>query len=501
MDAAKVHLLGDLCEIAVGRNRVAREPAQADPTYRIVRAEDIQQELADWSELRSSTIHTKGSVEIASGDIVGSRSGPYGRWVIVPPGYGPSLASDHTIVLRTHGTVSPWYLLGFLRSRAGRQLLAGTVTGAVIQRINRAELARVPVPTHALNTDYVDQTLTDFDNELRRITTEVGVLRNRLDRLFISQSESQLVTEIDAVRGVTASLRKMTEFSDTLRIAQISFPYPIARALRAIERSTSPSDRYHEVAHRSIETISALLAGLCASIAGSTNIRGDKIKAWVSAITRGGATLGRERAMILQVAEELAHQGDIGGIARSFADAGTPAPTLLAELLEERNRVHGDYPRTAYQFQQRLTVVEGTLRQFLDSASFLARWELRYAESVEPAEDETGAIQYSARLRVLQSDNPDWDLIDYTSKSVMFPGRLYALVDDRKLMDLHPYLVVRYCPECGSQEIYQVDSFNEDGARLKSIDRGHSHTTSDTDLLRQLHAATLSLRSASEPLA
>ncbi|WP_433020569.1 hypothetical protein [Kribbella sp. CA-294648] len=228
--------------------------------------------------------------------------------MIVPRDYGPSLASDHTIVLRTRGTVSARYLLGFLRSHTGRQLLAGTVAGATIQRISRTELSRVPVPAYALNTDYVDQTLSDFDNELHRITTEVGALRNRLDRLFISQNESQLITEIDAVRGVTASLRKMTEFSDTLRIAQVSFPYPIARALRAIERSTSPSDRYHEVAHRSIETISALLAGFCASIAGSTQIRGDKVKAWASAVTRGGATLGRERAMILQVAGELAHQ-------------------------------------------------------------------------------------------------------------------------------------------------------------------------------------------------
>jgi restriction endonuclease S subunit len=143
-------LLGDLCEVLPGRNRVARE-ADADPDFRVVRAEDIGAELSAWLDLPPSTMRKRSSVEVAAGDIVGSISAPHGRWVVVPDGYGPTLASDHTVVLRKRSDVSMWYLLGFLRSDRGRALIRATLRGSVILRISVMELGQIPVHLSSLS--------------------------------------------------------------------------------------------------------------------------------------------------------------------------------------------------------------------------------------------------------------------------------------------------------------------------------------------------------------
>jgi hypothetical protein len=74
-------------------------------------------------------------------------------------------------------------------------------------------------------------------------------------------------------------------------------------------------------------------------------------------------------------------------------------------------------------------------------------------------------------------------------KTPLYRGRLYALVDDQMLIDLHPFLLVRPCQVCGTLEVYHPASFSDDEVQLKSIDRGHSQVTSDVALLRAVHTA------------
>jgi hypothetical protein len=96
---------------------------------------------------------------------------------------------------------------------------------------------------------------------------------------------------------------------------------------------------------------------------------------------------------------------------------------------------------------------------------------------------------FSAMFKVLRGDNPDWEITTYRSRAPLYRSRVYALVDDQMLIDLHPFLLVRHCRVCGALEIYHPASFGNGEIRLKSIDRGHSQITSDLALIRAAQAA------------
>lgn len=484
--------LGEVCSVVAGRNRVARDD-DIDQEFRVIRAEDIRLSLVQWSELPQSNRRRASSVEVSPGDIIGSISGPYGRWVVVPEDYGSAFAGDHTVVLKPNGDVSMWYVLGFLRSSRGKELIKSTQRGAVISRISRAELERIRIPFCPLQADYVDSVLKGFEEENDRLERGIEELRSRLGTVYDSTGSVEIGARLDALQGIAASIRGMTNLGDAIRIARNSYPYPVARSLHAIGNTVNPRERYHETIHEVSEAMSVILASICAGVARERAIRGgNRFRAWVRQTKGIGATIGTRNQMVFEIAENLittAGSGDIGGIGRALGDLDAPAVKLLRKLLEERNRIHGDYPRTDLQFQQRLMAAESDTQQLLEALSFLARWEFRYAEFVEPVEDSDGSTIFAATFRVLRGENPDWEIAAHTSRSPLYRGRVYAFVDDQYLLDLHPFILVRPCQICGSLEVYHPSSFSNDEVNLKSIDRGHAQVTSDTRLIAALGTA------------
>jgi hypothetical protein len=127
--------------------------------------------------------------------------------------------------------------------------------------------------------------------------------------------------------------------------------------------------------------------------------------------------------------------------------------------------------------------------ELLDGLSFLARWELRYADSIEPVEGSDGHPDYAGQFSLLRGDNPDWTIADHLSERPLSRGRVYALVDQRDLIDLHPYLIVKDCPQCGAKEVYHPDTFSPTEVKLKSLDRGHSQVCDEESILKALREA------------
>lgn len=483
--------LEELCEILPGRNRALRGVA-VGADMRIVRAADIGEDLVAWSDLKASNAEKISSVNVLPGDIIGSISPPYGRWVLVPNEYGPALASDHTIVLRRRGETSVRYLLGYLRSDRAKRYLEEMFRGT-IPRLDRVQLAKLPVPKCPLDVVYLDKVLSGYDSELVRLQAEVGKLRSRLNDIYRGESPVEIAADVDALHGVTASLRSIENLNDALRIARASFPYPISRTLRAVDRTRSARARYHEVVHEGLETISTVLASLAASVARERGITGPAIRNWANQVRRSGATIGAQRSMFTEVARAIltddSEVPDIGGLGQALGDASSPAVSFFAVLLEERNRIHGDYPRSEYEFEQRLIQSEDAMQNLLDSLSFLARWELRYAEFIEPIPGTGNEPDYSGQFAVLRGDNPDWGMAEQVSQEPLYRGRVYAQVDQERLIDVYPYLLVLDCRQCGSKEVYYPDSYDSSIARLKSIDRGHPQDCVDERLLRDLQVA------------
>ena len=487
--------LEDLCEIIPGRNRAAK-PEGTDIDHRVITAGDISSDLAPWSKLKNSNASKSSSVSVIPGDIIGSISPPSGRWALVPDGYGPALASDHTIVLRRRADISMRYLLGYLRSDRAKSYLIEMFRGT-IPRLDRVQLAKLPVPRCPLGVEYLDGVLSGYNAELMRLEQEVGRLHLRLNDIYRGESPVEIAADVDALHGVTASLRSIENLDGALRIAKASFPYPISRTLRAISRTKSPRVRYHEIVHQGLETISTVLTSIAAAVARERGISGAAIKSWAKSVQHNGATIGSQRSMFAEVARAVLTISDgtmdVGGLGQALGDTSSPAATFLSMLLAERNRIHGDYPRSEYEFERRLAKSEGVMNQFLDSLSFLARWELRYAESIEPVPGVDDRPDFSGEFAVLRGDNPDWGIAEQISNQPLYRGRVYAWVDQDLLIDIYPFLLVLDCPQCGSKEVYYPDSYDSTQAKLKSIDRGHSQDNEDPHILHDLRTAFGSL--------
>jgi hypothetical protein len=79
------------------------------------------------------------------------------------------------------------------------------------------------------------------------------------------------------------------------------------------------------------------------------------------------------------------------------------------------------------------------MRLLLEALGFPARWELRYAESVEPIEAPGGDTHFSATFRVLRGDNQAWSIVKRSSRSPLYRGRVYSFVDEHTIIDTYPY--------------------------------------------------------------
>jgi hypothetical protein len=489
----EVKPLGELCEVLRGVNRTAKD-GDIDPERRVIRAADFGSELASWSDLLSSDRPKKNSVEVIPGDIIGSISGEYARWAIVPDGYGNAVASDFTVVLRKRTNLSTWYLLEFLRSSRGRELLRETFTGTTIIRISQSGLKALPVPVLSLGAARFDRIVSGFEKETAKLGREVNILHSRLSAIFASDSTVEASARLDAVQGITAAMQAFGNLADISWIAKTSYPYPVARNLRAADWAISAREKYHEVVYETLEALSVTLSSMSAAMLRMSGAPdGKATKKWKGDAKRIGATIGTRISMIKEVTKTIGDRisglEDAGGFPLAFGDESIPSVVLIESLVRERNRIHGDYPKGNLEFSRRLAKAENEMRQLLETLGFLARWELRYVESVEPIECNGGGIGYEARFRVLRGDNPDWVLVGGKSEAPVFRGRVYAFVDSRIMIDMHPFILVRECQVCSAREVYYPDSFSSDRVQLKSIDRGHSQTSDDLDLLQAIRAA------------
>ncbi|GAA2976186.1 hypothetical protein [Actinokineospora diospyrosa] len=487
--------LDRLFEVMPGRNRAAKAVQERDPEFRVVQARDIGATVAEWAELARSTPHTRTSAVVLPGDIIGSVSGPHGRWGIVPARYGPALASDHTVVLRSRGTAGSRYLLGFLRSGLGRSRLNGIVSG-VVPRISARDLRNILVPPCEGDPWLVDQVLDAFEKRVLAMDLQLRALRESAERVY--DVEADFGTELGVVQGVAAAMRVSTDISQEVGMAKVAYPYPIARTLRALDGAVSPREEYHIVVHELVEALSVVLTALAAALARSAGGTGvGPLSDWAKAVNRRGATIGARHAALLAVAaraEQVARaepvDGD-GGLCQAFGREDLPAPAAMRALIDERNRIHGKHPRVPAEFRARLAAVHVDLRTLLRSLSFLARWRFGYVESVRPVAEDA-APTYRVQLRVLRGDNPVWAVEERTVTRLLFPGRTYALIDEDVLLDLHPYLVARECDECGAMEVYHPNSVGEGGdgggstVQLRSIDMGHTTECDDPALVQDV---------------
>jgi hypothetical protein len=71
------------------------------------------------------------------------------------------------------------------------------------------------------------------------------------------------------------------------------------------------------------------------------------------------------------------------------------------------------------------------------------------------------------------SDHPEFESRDMALRTPLANDTFYVLMEPH-VLDLTPFLVIRYCPLCRQPEVCYADRLDPDkGVSLKSVARGH----------------------------
>jgi hypothetical protein len=261
--------------------------------------------------------------------------------------------------------------------------------------------------------------------------------------------------------------------SEALSEARLVMPYPVARAVRAVQHAGDMKDAYEAVL-RGSETLTVVMGATATAWARHYGVLTVQLTDLQEAYVRGGVSQGHWQQALASIAAPMASSPHpLPGLVDSLkrGKGGTGLLADLQEMVEERNRwAHGSAPRTNLEAAERLEVVLPKFLDALERARFLADipWVLTTDVKLRRRE---GDFQIQASRAM--GDHPDFDYFVFSSGQPLAEGIFYLRAPDASI-DLTPLVVMRPCPTCHQPEVAYADKVDERRrVVLKTFDRGH----------------------------
>lgn len=140
---------------------------------------------------------------------------------------------------------------------------------------------------------------------------------------------------------------------------------------------------------------------------------------------------------------------------------------VLDHFVELRNRIkgHGNTLQDAY---YRLVFEDniGKMETLLRTVSFLRNYYLVKPISITRTGITTPTGTDCEFLAwKLTGGNPSFDKRNLRAQEPLIAGRVYYLNQERKPLDLHPYVIVEPCQKCGREELLLFDGFSKESKR------------------------------------
>ena len=259
----------------------------------------------------------------------------------------------------------------------------------------------------------------------------------------------------------------------SLTQARSEFPYPVARAARAVQTTQDPLEQYQYLIDLG-EHLTLTLGMLSASWLRSYSPADQALQRLHEAFHLRGVSQGHWLEVVRAAERAMAKSangvpGFVEGVRVRRGGEG-----LIKELnvvLSERNQAaHGARPHNRAEAAVRTAALTLPITEAVDYAAFLTETPWVLVESVSLRRQDR---RWSVRLRRAMGDHPDFDVSNDVLDSPLVNDTFYVMAHPEPL-DLTPMLVMRYCEQCRQPEVCHADRVDEQaGVCLKSFARGH----------------------------
>jgi type I restriction enzyme M protein len=393
------------------------------------------------------------------------------RFTVVRGSTAAPLAADGTVHVLRLKEARPDIVLAMLRSEyVQQQIEARRYSGAGLPRITYRNLLDVRLPqlpsTSFANVD--SSPLVELRSRAQRLAATV---ETRAYQAFsVLEGDLALLEYIDAVTESAAVGRVIDRMSTPLSVAQLTFPHPVARLLRAYEIARTSGDPRAEneaVLHlfeSCLITLGATLAGYLASQSRSLNA------GWRNNLKRRAVSLGDWHKLSKASASDIAAGGgSLRGLAEA-AQQGTELDTVLEDFISWRNhRSHGSGPRTRSDYLKDNSERRNKVEYLIEELRPLARLQWWAADDLDWDPD---GQRYRVRVRDLHGDHPDFPLSETIRTAPVARGQV-MVTDGQEEWSLECVLRYMPCGECGDDEFFYPDARSDDGLLYRSLGRGH----------------------------
>jgi hypothetical protein len=285
--------------------------------------------------------------------------------------------------------------------------------------------------------------------------------------------------------------------SKTMSQARLVMPYPVARAVRAVQQATDMRDTYEAVL-RAAEALSVVLGVTAAAWARQYEVTTPQLQELQQAFDGQGVSQGHWVQVVASVERPMSrHSQAVPGMteALKLGKAGSGLVADLKDLVGERNRwAHGGAPRNGLEAAERLQITLPIFERALERALFLAESPWLLTTDVKLRRRE-GDFQIHASRAM--GDHPDFERVTFTGPQPLAEDVFYLRTPDGAI-DMTPLVVMRPCPTCHQQEVAYADRIDRrDGVALKTFDRGH--VLYDGSLVEELRNLVHEERPNAEP--
>jgi type I restriction-modification system DNA methylase subunit len=429
------------------------------------------------------------------GDILIKATDPF-EGAVAADGLEGVPVNQQVIIIRLHSEYAELrqFLLEFIQSDTGYQLMSSLAGGTTIPRIRVDVLRDMPIPVPDTSLLRLVGDIHDVEDKLDRRRQKLEELRQQLFNMKDpDRSEAHVRKLSTEVQILADGLVQADDLSYKIRNF---YPFPIAWGYRSLTGIQEESERREEL-RRIAENLLSFLGCIGLSVMryeqGISTDAEHLSRKQLRYCWQGGATFGNWKD-IAHLSGKQIRSNAKSPLASDFASiwfagrAGTKTSEfyrITEELTAKRNIDSHGRGATRVERRERMHEFEEMVDEAYEAISFLVKYPIHLVRSIDSPWDKS-TFEVSSLAYV--GDHPSMQVKKSELSNPVSRGLLYIESGDDHWIPLHPWMSVAYCPTCKHRETYVVDKRSGTGQyKFKSLERGHPLDDEETRSRNEKH--------------